>query len=84
MNDKDWLKLLFQHMHWADGMVWRSVFEFDSAQDDSRIRELLFHTHFAQHGFLAMTLGEPPEYTRSDELENLPAIAEWGLKCHHT
>lgn len=84
MNDKDWLKLLFQHMHWADGMVWRSVFEFDSAQDDSRIRELLFHTHFAQHGFLAMTLGEPPEYTRSDELENLPAIAEWGLKYHHT
>ena len=31
-----------------------------------------------------MSLGEPPEYTKADELEDLAANAKWGLKYHHT
>lgn len=44
------LRDLFQHMEWADAIVWTSVHRLGA--DDKRLRDLLDHLHMTQRAFL--------------------------------
>lgn len=70
---------LFDHMQWADAVVWQALFDLADVRDDSRIHELLYHIHMTQHGFLSVWEGRQFEYRKLQDFENLKAIAVWGM-----
>ena len=45
------LRELYAHMEWADAMVWSQILNTESAYDDRRLREKLFHIHDTQQAF---------------------------------
>jgi uncharacterized damage-inducible protein DinB len=76
------LRELFQHMEWADALVWRAVLAAPNLAADSVVRDRLFHVHLVQRGFLRLwsepsaTLPEPPTF--SDAVD----VASWGRQYH--
>ena len=70
---------LYDHMRWADAVVWRAVLAHAPAGDDARLRDLLAHLHMVQHSFLSIWRGETPQWR---DFERLADVAQWGGAYH--
>lgn len=71
--------LLLQHMQWADVEVWKKVLSFSSAENDERIKKLLYHLHQVQYAFYFLWNELPLEIPKPEEINNLKSIAKWGF-----
>ena len=78
--NKSSLKHLFDHMKWADAEVWKKVLEFESAENDEKIKKLLYHLHQVQYAFYFLWNELPLEIPKPEEFSNLKSIAIWGFK----
>ena len=50
---------LFQHMDWADALVWQTVAASDAALEDEDLRARLLHIHTVQRAFLRIRQERP-------------------------
>lgn len=76
---------LFEHMEWADALVWRSVLSNSLAENDSTIRERLLHIHVVQHGFLHVWREQAlPELPKPSDFPETTRLAAWGREYHQT
>ncbi len=68
---------LYDHMEWADAIVWRGVMTAPSAEGDQKLTELFHHLHLVQHAYLQAWRGEPfgSPFPSFDTTESLLA---WG------
>lgn len=69
--------LLLQHMKWADAEVWKKVLSFPSAENDERIKKLLYHLHQVQYAFYFLWNEMPIEIPRPEIFSDLKSIAKW-------
>lgn len=75
-----YLRSLFDHMHWADALVWRTVLPMPH---DDRIYRLLFHLHQVQHAFLAVWRDEEtPRFRDFSAFPDLPSLMAWAREYH--
>ena len=72
--------LLLKHMLWADGEVWNKILELPDAQNDKRIKELLYHLHQVQYAFYFLWNELPLEIPKPEEFYDLKSIAKWGFE----
>jgi uncharacterized damage-inducible protein DinB len=78
------LRELYAFTAWADSTVWKSVLACPASSDDGPLRDHLVHIHMVQHAFLSAWKGEPPEFRRSADFPDLPAIHEWARAYHES
>ena len=71
--------LLLQHMQWADEEVWKKVLIFYSAENDERIKKLLYHLHQVQYAFYFLWNELPLDIPKPEEFSDLKSIAKWGF-----
>jgi uncharacterized damage-inducible protein DinB len=71
---------LYQHMEWADALVWQ-VAATSPADDDETLRARLLHIHMVQRGFLSVWRGSPFNPNAGNELSGA-ALAAWGREYH--
>lgn len=72
--------LLLKHMLWADGEVWNKILELPDAQNDKRIKDLLYHLHQVQYAFYFLWNELPIEIPKPEEFPDLKSIAKWGFE----
>src|SRR5262245_40601033 len=83
MTAIDIIRQLFEHMEWADALVWHSVLSNPVAASDSTIRERLLHTHVVQHGFLHLWRQQAlPELPTPSDFPDTRQMAWWGRAYH--
>jgi uncharacterized damage-inducible protein DinB len=70
---------LYDHMRWADAVVWRAALAHAPAGKDKRLRDLFAHLHMVQHAFLSVWRGEAPQWC---EFERLADVAPWARAYH--
>ena len=70
---------LLNHMQWADAEVWKIVLSFEAAENDERIKKLLYHLHQVQYAFYYLWNDLPVENPKQVEFVNLKSIAKWGF-----
>ena len=79
------IRRLFEHMEWADALVWRAVLLNPVAASDSVIRERFLHIHVVQHGFLRLWRGQPlPKLPTVSDFPDSKQMASWGREYHRT
>jgi uncharacterized damage-inducible protein DinB len=71
--------LLLHHMQWADAEVWKKVLSFPLAENDERIKKLLYHLHQVQYAFYFLWNELPLDIPKPEEFSDLKSIAKWGL-----
>ena len=77
------IQQLFEHMEWADALVWRSVLLNPVVASDTTVRERLLHIHVVQHGFLHLWRQQSlPELPTPLDFPNTKRIATWGREYH--
>lgn len=74
------LKILFDHMMWADAEVWKKVLASNSAEGDEKITKLLYHLHQVQYAFYFLWNELPLEIPKPEEFSDLKSIAKWGFE----
>jgi uncharacterized damage-inducible protein DinB len=79
--DKTALIDLYRHMEWADATVWSAALQLAPAASDTRLRELLYHSHLVQHAFLRAWRGEPRDLP-FPTFDALPALIVWARDYH--
>lgn len=72
---------LYQHMEWADALVWRAVLASESARGDQKIRELFHHLHLVQHAYLRAWRGETRD-TPYPTFDVAQSLMRWGRAYH--
>jgi len=70
----DAVRPLFDHMQWADAMVWRAV--ADCPSDDKVLHDRLYHIHATQHAFLRAWRGEEVVFTGPDDYPGLDSVRQ--------
>jgi uncharacterized damage-inducible protein DinB len=75
----DAVRPLFDHMQWADAMVWRAVSDCAAAADDKVLHDRLYHIHATQHAFLQAWRGEEVIFTGPNDYPGLDAVRDFGL-----
>lgn len=76
------LRLLLDHMEWADAVTWDAVRATAGAAEDPRLRKLLHHVHEAQRAFLAVWRAEPLALRGLESFDSLADIERWGREGH--
>lgn len=77
------LQDLLRHMEWADAKVWTSVLASPAAQEDTTIREVLFHIHNIQWAYLQIWLEQPPSaFPDPSKFPNSTDLALWARQGH--
>lgn len=66
-------------MIWADVEVWKKVLTFEAAENDDRIKKLLYHLHQVQYAFYFLWNELPLEIPKPEEFTDLKSIAKWGF-----
>jgi len=72
---------LFQHMEWADALVWRTAMTSEVSVDDETMGARLRHIHMVQRAFLKVWREEPLNPAGVDDLRGA-ALAAWGQEYH--
>ena len=75
----DQIDYLLNHMMWADAEVWKKVLLFESAENDDKIKKLLYHLHQVQYAFYSLWNNMPIELPKAETFVNLKSIAKWGF-----
>jgi len=70
---------LLNHMKWADAEVWKKVLSFEAAQNDERIKKLLYHLHQVQYAFYFLWNDLPLDIPKLETFPNPNSIAKWGF-----
>ena len=70
---------LLNHMKWADAEVWKKVLSFEAAENDEKIKKLLYHLHQVQYAFYFLWNELPLEIPKPEEFSDLKSIAKWGF-----
>jgi uncharacterized damage-inducible protein DinB len=73
------IETLINHMKWADAEVWKKVLGFSLAENDQKIKKLLYHLHQVQYAFYFLWNNLPLEIPKQEEFVNLKSIAKWGF-----
>ncbi len=82
MKDLNNISMLFQHMEWADAKVWESVLRQPSANNDSRMKKLLYHISSVQRAFYYVRTKQPLVFPKEADFLELLDIAKWGYECY--
>lgn len=72
---------LYQHMEWADVLVWRAVLSSSDAGADEKLREYFYHFHLVQWAWLGAWRGETRD-TPFPTFEDTRAVMLWGQKYY--
>lgn len=72
---------LYDHMEWADAIVWRAVLGSSAAKDDKRIADLLLHLHMTQRAFLAIWRKQELKFPDRASM-TVEQIAQYGREYH--
>lgn len=72
------LQALFQHMEWADALVWNAVLDLPDPGKAPRLGELLYHIHTVQQVYLQLWQQQPASLPEPAEFETLAALCQWG------
>ncbi len=72
---------LFQHMEWADALVWQTALASEAALEDKSMRERLLHTHMVQRAFLRIWQEQPLNPNAAADLTGV-SLAAWGREYH--
>ena len=70
---------LFDHMEWADALVWRAAV---AAPPDDTVREKLHHIHLTQHAFLSLWSRKEPAYIALSAFSDNESLIRWGRGAH--
>ena len=81
MNLLTTIRELFQHMEWADALVWQTVAVSDAALEDEDLRARLLHIHTVQRAFLRIWQERPLNPNVGNDLGGA-ALAAWGQEYH--
>lgn len=65
---------LFDHMEWADALIWRAVSEIPAAADDKVLHDRLYHIHATQQAFMRAWRGEELVFKGPDDFPGLDAV----------
>lgn len=71
---------LLKHMMWADTKVWEKVLNFPAAENDEKIKKLLYPLHQVQYAFFFLWNDLPMEIPKPETFTSLQSIAEWGFE----
>lgn len=71
---------LLNHMKWADAEVWKKVLGFSLAENDQKIKKLLYHLHQVQYAFYFLWSELPVDITKPEVFKDLKSIARWGFE----
>jgi uncharacterized damage-inducible protein DinB len=75
----DAVRPLFEHMQWADAMVWRAVADCAAAADDKVLHDRLYHIHATQHAFRQAWRGEEVIFTGPNDYPGLDSVRQLAL-----
>jgi uncharacterized damage-inducible protein DinB len=70
---------LYDHMRWADAVVWRAALGHEATAGDATLRDRFAHIHMVQRAFLFVWQGEAQHYPT---LTTLREVAHWGAEVH--
>jgi len=73
---------LLDYLEWADATMWRQVLATPAATTDSRVRELLVHSHTVEWVYLQVWWGEVPRPSEADSFPDLAALVRWVRQYH--
>lgn len=71
---------LLNHMMWADAEVWKKVITFEAAENDEKIKKLLYHIHQVQYAFYFLWNELPLSIPKLEAFSDLKSIAKWGFE----
>jgi uncharacterized damage-inducible protein DinB len=71
------IRELFQHMEWADALVWQTVAASEAAIEDEVLRARLLHIHEAQRAFLRIWQERPLNPNAGNDLGGAALAASW-------
>lgn len=71
---------LLNHMMWADAEVWKKVITFEAAENDEKIKKLLYHIHQVQYAFYFLWNELPLSIPKLETFSDLKSIAKWGFE----
>ncbi len=75
MVDIETIRDLFNHMQWADTMVWASILKDTRSSEDAKLRDALSHIHNVQYAFLLIWQGRSldgqfPQFSESSQVKH--------------
>jgi len=76
------LRELFQHMYWADALVWKSVLKLSHSKNEPRFKELLYHIHAVQHVYFRIWQNLPADIPKLTDFEKITDLSRWGHEYH--
>lgn len=71
----DSVENLLHHMTWAYTEAWGKVLSFSAAENDERIKKLLYHLHQVQYAFLSLWNNKSIDLPKSETFSDLKSIA---------
>lgn len=71
------MKSLLNHMMWADAEIWKKVLNLPAAENDDRIKKLLYHLHQVQYAYFFLCDEHPSKIPKPEEFTNIKSIAVW-------
>ena len=74
---------LFEHMQWADAVVWKAVVASPAAAADSNVRDRLLHIHMTQQAFLHVWQDKPFDY-QAASFPELAGLLGWAREYYAT
>ena len=67
----------FNHMKWADHLIWKNIIGSQTIQSDEKAIDLIFHIHLVQNLFINTWLSKEEQIDRKDRsLTNAKILAE--------
>lgn len=73
---------LYDHMKWADAVVWRAALGNPAVESDAFMRERFWHVHMVQRAFLSVWRGTALDRRDAASFASLADIARWGAEGH--
>ncbi|MEX2572299.1 MAG: DinB family protein [Gemmatimonadota bacterium] len=72
----------FEHLEWADAVIWSIIRGLPQARTDERIQGVLHHMHLVQHLYLQVWKDEPLVMTERSTFADLGEMHAWARRFH--
>lgn len=76
------LRVLMEHMEWADAALWQAALAAPGAAGDERLRTLLHHIAEVQWVYLGLMRGAGPTTRALTEFTTLEDVRDWSMAYH--
>ena len=80
--DRATLLKLFDHLEWADALVWRTVLADHAARADAFVVDSLFHIHLVQFAYLGLWRDAHDPLASRDDFAEPAQIRAWARDFH--